>query len=217
MSDKCIWCRADLHFQCEIDSTNCCCQKADDEVTAGIAEDEIFLNETEKRSVGRPRKDSIGVESGRRRAGLIAKIPDGYICEWAKLEFAGGGVRPIIGCNGNVAEALHHGPDKSTINNEVGINLHRVCHKCHNRWHELNDEFYGTRPADNGPYLPTVDFLPHNRLDQTDRLNIARSDKWWETPKSERTDEYRSWERPRTVANVPGNHESDSAGFDRLF
>jgi hypothetical protein len=155
-------------------------------------------NQEESRGVGRPRHEKLSVEAGRRRAGLIAKIPKGYICEWARLEYAGGGIEPIIGCDGNTAEALHHGPDKSTINNEVGINLHRICHNCHNRWHELNDSAYGERPVDNSTYEPVGDFLQHNRLDQVKRDVIVKSERWWSTPKADRKVVYREWTEPRT-------------------
>jgi hypothetical protein len=53
----------------------------------------------------------------------------------------GGGNHPIVGCVSGVQEARHHGPDKSTSNNEEG-NVHRICHRCHNRWHAANNEDY---------------------------------------------------------------------------
>jgi hypothetical protein len=109
------------------------------------------------------------------------------------LEFAGGGVVPIVGCAGNTAADLHHGPDKSTLNNEVGINLHRICEYCHNRWHELNDEYYGDRPADNMNYVPTDrEVEPHDRVTRADRQVILANEKWFLTPKSERP-KYREW------------------------
>lgn len=212
----CTWCLANLCYQCQNpDTTNpddptCCCKgshgrygiltegktASNSEAVREATGEGTFISEEEKvakRSVGRPRQDVISVESGRRRAGLIAKIPKDYICEWARLEYAGGGAVPIVGCDGQVAAALHHGPDKSTLNNEVGINLHRICHTCHNRWHELNDDSYGERPADNGTYLPIVDFLPHNRMDQVGRDIVAKSEIWWATPKLERKKAYRDW------------------------
>lgn len=53
----------------------------------------------------------------------------------------GGGQKPIVGCLNGKQQARHHGPDKNTLNNEVG-NVHRICHTCHNRWHTLNDDDY---------------------------------------------------------------------------
>lgn len=216
--ETCAWCHAHLCYMCitpemmENGEEVCCCrgshghfgvygsspQNSSKQVGAEDFPPIEYTNqEDEKRSVGRPRHEKLSVEAGRRRAGLIAKIPKGYTCEWARLEYAGGGVEPIIGCDGNTAEALHHGPDKSTINNEVGINLHRICHNCHNRWHELNDSAYGTRPEDNGTYVPLSDFLQHNRLDQVKRADIVKSERWWATPKADRKVAYREWTEPR--------------------
>lgn len=119
------------------------------------------------RKVGRPEKD-IGefddpVSSGRKRAAVIAPIAVGDVCEWAYLRFAGGGTTPIEGCLGNPATDRHHGPDKSTLNNELGVNLHRICSYCHNRWHSANDKTYTEpRPADNGEWLPNGECAPHN-------------------------------------------------------
>jgi hypothetical protein len=164
-------------------------------------DDDFGLNQDgsiKKSRAGRPIIDDGAdmrnpVSAGRRRANKIAKIPPGYVCEWALLEFAGGGVVPIVGCAGNTASDLHHGPDKSTLNNEVGINLHRICDTCHNRWHELNDGFYGDRPADNMNYLPTDrEVEPHDRITRADTGTVFASDKWWGQPKSDRV-EYRQW------------------------
>lgn len=211
-SSICPWCHAHLCYMCIFPETRetdglevCCCRGSHGHFgDFGVIQartntqtlpdsDEFPPIQTEKRDVGRPRHDKLSVEAGRRRAGLIAKIPKGYICEWARLEYAGGGTAPIIGCDGNLAEALHHGPDKSTINNEVGINLHRICHNCHNRWHELNDDSYGERPTDNSTYNPSGDFLQHNRLDQVSRNIIVKSERWWQTPKLDRKVKYREW------------------------
>jgi hypothetical protein len=94
------------------------------------------------------------LSTGRKRAAKAAPIEEGYVCEWAKRKFAGGGVTPIIGCFGNPATDRHHGPDKSVLNNEVGTNLHRICSTCHNRWHTLNDTYYGERPPNGAPFMP---------------------------------------------------------------
>lgn len=96
--------------------------------------------------------------TGRKRAGRLNPILPGMTCEWAGLRYAGGGIVPIVGCSGNTIAkvksnkdlpegvdargALHHGPDKTTMNNAPGLNLHRICEICHHRWHALNDRYY---------------------------------------------------------------------------
>jgi hypothetical protein len=136
------------------------------------------------------------VSAGRRRAANIAKIPEDYLCEWSMLEFAGGGPVPIVGCAGNTAVDLHHGPDKSTLNNEVGINLHRICKNCHNRWHELNDKHYGPdRPSDNNVWLPLAEqeCEPHDRHTIADSVTVRASDNWWAAGTRSDRPGYREW------------------------
>jgi hypothetical protein len=154
----------------------------------------------EKRPVGRPViEDGADMKNplsaGRRRANNIAKIPEGYLCEWTMLEFAGGGPKPIVGCVGNMAMDLHHGPDKATLNNEVGINLHRICKDCHNRWHTLNDPFYGPdRPADNNEWLPLEgECEPHDRHTVADAATVRASDRWWKLGTRSARGDYRHW------------------------
>lgn len=62
-------------------------------------------------------------------------------CEWKLMKNCGGGKSPIVGCLDGKQQARHHGPDKNTLNNDMG-NVHRICHNCHNRWHARNDEGY---------------------------------------------------------------------------
>ena len=62
-------------------------------------------------------------------------------CEWAGKAECGGGLVPILGCVNGRQESRHHGPDKSTSNNAEG-NVHRICHRCHNRWHAANNKTY---------------------------------------------------------------------------
>jgi hypothetical protein len=143
----CLSCLAGFHYECEQPEEvsdalwACCCppDKLESEVRGPIKDNDAVTD----------------VEStGRKRAAVAYPIePGSTICEWAKLKFAGGGVNPIIGCNGNFATNRHHGPDKSTLNNERG-NVHRICPTCHNRWHTVNDEHYGDRPPNGNPFLP---------------------------------------------------------------
>lgn len=94
------------------------------------------------------------ISTGRKFAAQAAPINAGQVCEWAGLARAGGGVVPIVGCIGRPASDRHHGPDKNTMNNAVGTNLHRICDHCHNTWHALNDPHYGERPEHTKPFLP---------------------------------------------------------------
>ena len=131
------------------------------------ADDSISV-ERPPRPVGRPPKESGEdmsdvLSTGRKRAVAAAPITKGMVCEWSRLEKAGGGVEPIAGCPGFPAADVHHGPDKSVLNNEVGVNLHRVCHKCHHRWHEANDKYYeGERPPNGEAWIPSVEWSPHD-------------------------------------------------------
>lgn len=114
---------------------------------------------TESRSPGRPQmkgEDMEDVEATGRKRSIRAKpIKPGMICEWAYLKQAGGGVNPIEGCPGNPAQNVHHGPDKSVLNNDPETNLSAICSTCHNRWHVANDEFYAVpRPPNGATWLP---------------------------------------------------------------
>jgi hypothetical protein len=100
------------------------------------------------------------LSTGRKEAVKKFPIKPGMVCEWAWLQFAGGGVMPIIGCPGHPAEAVHHGPDKNTMRN-TAENVHRICAECHNRWHAANDEYYGERPTTpDGKVDASVPFHP---------------------------------------------------------
>lgn len=183
MSDPttCWPCVSGLHAECidglvEDGMVTCCCGGTG---TPGFAGEVIIHGE---RQSGGKSLDEIGdiKSTGRKRAAQIAPIFDGMLCEWANLMYAGGGVEPIMGCRGNTiamakskAEAkskgadqvgrLHHGPDKNTLNNTPGVNLHRICEDCHQRWHALNNQYYeGERPSANEQWLPRGDWQKHD-------------------------------------------------------
>ena len=91
----------------------------------------VSVGESEEVRRGAPEKEGTSMKdvlsTGRKRAADAAPIEGGLVCEWAMLKEAGGGIEPIQGCPGNPATDRHHGPDKSVLNNTVGVNLHRIC------------------------------------------------------------------------------------------
>lgn len=79
--------------------------------------------------------------TGRKRAAIMYPLDRDADCEWKLQKYCGGGSDTIFGCLSGKQEARHHGPDKNTLNNDSG-NVHRICHRCHNRWHARNDDGY---------------------------------------------------------------------------
>lgn len=170
--ETCWACVSALHEECydliPMDEAGfkCCCFDS----APGSAKDDWA------KEIGRPVSSPADItdvlSAGRKRAAMLYPIFDGMTCEWAGLKYAGGGVEPIIGCNGNKLSSkkggegdliqgdVHHGPDKNTLENGVG-NAHRICAYCHHRWHAANDKFYGKRPTrDDGKIDGTKPFLP---------------------------------------------------------
>lgn len=95
------------------------------------------------------------VSTGRKRAARLYPISPGQVCAWAWNKDCGGGIEPIIGCTGRPASNIHHGPDKSTLNNDES-NISVICTFCHNRWHAANDKYYALpRPEGELPWIPT--------------------------------------------------------------
>lgn len=129
----CAACNTDRHLACaslkQEDTDNgvlflCCCVAADEGATV------IKV----KGPGGRTFKDQNTLKdqqsTGRKRAAIAAPLDREAPCEWQGLLNAGGGVRPIVGCREGKQQDRHHGPDKSTLNNDVGVNLHRICKTC---------------------------------------------------------------------------------------
>src|SRR4030095_9820924 len=97
------------------------------------------------------------VSTGRKRAAVMYPLSPGQVCDWAWREICGGGIEPITGGTGRPATHIHHGPDKSTLNNDRSSNISLICEFCHNRWHAANDKYYLTaRPVDNSTWLPDI-------------------------------------------------------------
>lgn len=175
---SCLPCAAEMHFECIFPTEDnvCCCD------SGPLAS----VNEPAQR--GGPVKAAEDmadpISTGRKRAAVAKPITEGMVCEWAGLKCAGGGVESIIGCNGNVATNIHHGPDKDVLNNDDS-NLHRICANCHNRWHTLNDPFYGVRPTPGTPFIPLVpySYRPHDTDTKADLKEIFENEIYWSNKK----------------------------------
>lgn len=103
--------------------------------------------------------------TGRKRAAVMYPLDSEASCEWSKQKNCGGGSNPITGCADGKQEARHHGPHKNTLDNEPG-NVHRICHKCHNRWHARNDDGYvwsDVYPA-HSPMAATIEDILESEL-----------------------------------------------------
>lgn len=184
--DRCIACAAGFHYECfgpvsNDDGLVCCCPDTNVVETVGA-----------KR--GGPVKLGEDMEdvtsTGRKRAAKLFPIPDAskgeapIPCEWKGLKNAGGGVQPIIGCLNGTATDRHHGPDKSTLNNNES-NVHRICSTCHNRWHTRNDPHYGKRPDSGAPFIPVGDVtcLTHDAVTLATQQDIFNSEMYWKSNK----------------------------------
>jgi hypothetical protein len=128
---------------------------------------------------------------------MMAPIMTGMRCEWAGLKHAGGGVIPILGCRDNTIADVktneqaeeagvdevghrHHGPDKAVLNNAVGVNFHRVCSRCHNRWHAINDPFYpGERPDVDRQFVPVEAYFLHDAFTVFTGEEFDTAETWW--------------------------------------
>lgn len=188
--DTCLPCAVGNHFECwrPLDTGFCHCTE-DGPVLFEPTGDNSAGN-SEKKERGGQIKDQSEVtdleSTGRKRAAKLYPIPKegepGYPmkCEWAGLKTAGGGVKPIVGCVGNPATHIHHGPNKNTLENSVG-NVHRICVQCHNRWHTLNDAAYGERPKGNIPYLPLEEntWVLHDGITQATPQDYAEHEMLW--------------------------------------
>lgn len=204
IAEACWACVSGLHEECfdltPVDDTGykCCCFDSKPGTDSDNWAKEIG------RPVSSPADITDVLSAGRKRAAMLYPIFDGMTCEWAGLKYAGGGVEPIIGCNGNKLSSqkggdgeliqgdVHHGPDKNTLANEPG-NAHRICAFCHHRWHAANDKFYGERPKkEDGkidgtkPFLPLEEYVwsDHDKETQATDEEMAENEKYWTSRKS---------------------------------
>lgn len=88
----------------------------------------------------------VTISAGRKEAAKLYPIDREAPCEWSGLANAGGGLFPIVGCIAGKQVHRHHGPDKTTTNNDPS-NIHRICKSCHERWHAKNNGPYETDPS----------------------------------------------------------------------
>jgi hypothetical protein len=173
----CLTCLAEFHYECsnpeDYEGILVCCCKTVTLITEGGA--------PRGGPTKAPEEMADPTSTGRKRAAQLKPIEPGMVCEWKLLARAGGGVIPIIGCVGNPAKNIHHGPDKDTTNN-ADENLHRICSECHNRWHSLNDPFYGDRTPAGTPFVPlTGTNNPHDPETQADLAIVYDHELWWST------------------------------------
>lgn len=165
---KCINCAAEFPIGFCLNGGQCEGQADQPENEVGaFTKDDFGLPET-------PKEMLDPISTGRKRAARMYAIAPGTVCEWAWKKNAGGGIVPIFGCPGRPAVHIHHGPDKSTLNNDRS-NISLVCNFCHNRWHVANDGFYDEpRPKDNSAWLPRLpDSDPESVIHTLDEIQKA--------------------------------------------
>lgn len=131
----CLPCGRKFHDECENGGCENC--HSDDSVVRS------FVTSGNGRGGSTPKSDSEVTDTlstGRKRAAEKYPLNRMLPCEWRGLKNCGGGV-PIVGCENGYQQDRHHGPIKNTLRNELG-NVHRICKKCHKRWHMFNDDVY---------------------------------------------------------------------------
>lgn len=191
--NMCLPCAAKDHYLCWYPLIDkCCCftesRRPIEDVQLPPVENKSILGGYQKS----PEAITDVTSTGRKRAAIMYPITDGMICEWATLALAGGGVIPIRGCVNSPATAIHHGPDKNTLNN-TPTNVHRICADCHNRWHAANDAYYGERPAGTEPFIPLDgwEWFGHNSITKADpqqMLSAAMGD--WKSREARKISEH---------------------------
>lgn len=118
-----------------------------------------------------PSKITDPYSTGRKRAAIQYPIFKTNPCEWRGKKNCGGGT-PIIGCIEGLQRDRHHGPIKDTLRNEPG-NVHRICKKCHNRWHVINDPIYDLAEYSKTKHEPET----------ADNLELVANEAYWKMKK----------------------------------
>jgi len=159
----CIACARGFYNECQRGGK---CKKKSNPVAEAPQAPLSFVEEYKKR--GKVAKDLSDPKStGRKRAAELYPLNASAPCEWQGKKNCGGGRYPVIGCVAGTQKHRHHGPVKDTTRNQAG-NVHRICHSCHNHWHELNDLTYDQREYGLLPHDPeeaTVEELVWYELD----------------------------------------------------
>jgi hypothetical protein len=143
---RCLSCARGFTDECDNDIPGGCpveeVKNADTTLQPDDEGSESEVSEEDKVRTRRYKNDSALKDqqsTGRKRAAKLYPKDRNAPCEWRGKQNCGGGINPIQGCLDGLQQAIHHGPDYSTLNNEPD-NVHRICHTCHNRWHAANDK-----------------------------------------------------------------------------
>lgn len=157
----CASCGRGFHEECDVGCSRCHPTVEKAIKTLGIGD-----------GMGAPIKDVDKItdpySTGRKRAAKQYPIFKTNPCEWRKKKNCGGGAAPITGCIDGFQHDRHHGPVKNPLRNEPG-NVHRICKKCHNRWHAENDHIYDEE---------TYNEMPHRPVAATDEELMANEIYW---------------------------------------
>ena len=144
----CIACRLGRKWECRHNGD---CSSSGNVISSGSSGDVSPSSEDSSEGISGPVREINTYKNdatlrdqqstGRKRAAEMYPLDRDADCEWKMQKNCGGGSHPITGCADGKQQSRHHGPDKNTLNNDEG-NVHRICHKCHNRWHAKNDVGY---------------------------------------------------------------------------
>lgn len=144
---SCVACGRGFHAECAKGKCKKCHPKEEATVVISGKTDDYVKR-------GKTAKDLTDpLSTGRKRAKELYPLDKSQPCEWQGKKNCGGGKIPIIGCVDGKQVARHHGPVKDTTRNQSG-NVHRICTRCHNHWHELNDLVYDQREYGLLPHDP---------------------------------------------------------------
>lgn len=167
MAKLCLSCGRGFHEEC-LSNCESCHPEPEILVIEGSTSDEPKQNKQ-----GGTFKDLKDPHStGRKRAAKLYPLDKEAPCEWQGKKNCGGGRVPIVGCLNGKQVARHHGPVKDTTRNHLG-NVHRICTRCHNHWHELNDLVYNQQE---------YGLLPHDP-EEASQQELADDEVLWITGK----------------------------------
>jgi hypothetical protein len=184
---NCIRCRQGFTWECTGDPCDRNKNQPDTDDAISFSNGGLSVISDEEDLEGEPRGGRGRVDSdhnlkdqqstGRKRAAVDFPLDREAPCEWKMKRNCGGGPKPIVGCINGLQQARHHGPDKNTLNNDVG-NVHRICHTCHNRWHTENDPIYawGTIQNPHSPVEATLEQAGENELYWAGRTLVKATD-----------------------------------------